>query len=68
VAAANALNTGPTLAQREFLREMAARQGLSIPLPPSPGFNWPGTIAPAAVAMLFIVLIIFLRVTRADRP
>ena len=68
VAAVNALSSGPTLAQREFMQEMAARNGLSIPLPPSPGFNWAGTITPAAIAVLFVLLIIFLRATRADRP
>jgi hypothetical protein len=67
VAAANALSSGPTLAQREFMQRMAARQGIAIPLPPSPGFNWPGTIAPAVVAVLFVLLILFLRKTRADR-
>jgi hypothetical protein len=68
VAATAALSSGPTLQQREFMREMMARQGLSIPLPPAPGFNWPGTIAPAVIAVLLVVLIVFLRVTRADRP
>jgi hypothetical protein len=47
---------------------MLARQGLSVPVPPAPGFNWAGTITPGAVAVLLVVLIIFLRVTRADRP
>jgi hypothetical protein len=68
VALSNALSNGPSLEQREFIREMAARQGLSVPLPPSPGFDWVGTMTPAAIAVLFVVLIIFLRVTRADRP
>ena len=68
VAATNALASGPTLQQREFLRDMLARQGLSVPVPPAPGFNWAGTITPGAVAVLLVVLIIFLRVTRADRP
>jgi len=67
-AATNALSSGPTLAQRKFIQQMAARHGWSIPLPPSPGFNWGGTITPAAIAVLLVVLIIFLRVTRADRP
>ena len=68
VAVANALSNGPTLQQREFLQEMAARQGLSIPVPPAPGFDWAGTITPGAIAVLLVVLIIFLRVTRADHP
>jgi hypothetical protein len=70
VAVTNALSSGPTLQQRELLQEMAARQGLPIPVPPASGFNWAGTITPGAIAVLLIVLIIYLRVrlTRADRP
>jgi hypothetical protein len=67
VAATAALSTGPTLQQREFARQMLARQGLKVPLPPAVGFNWPGTIAPAAIAVLLLVLVIFLRRTRSDR-
>jgi hypothetical protein len=69
LAAANALSHGPSLQQRELLREFAVRQGLPVPpgFPPSPGFDWAGTITPAAIAVLLVVLIIFLRVTRADR-
>jgi Domain of unknown function (DUF1707) len=67
IAVANALNPGPTLQQRELLRAILARQGLSVPLPPSPGFNWPGTITPAVIAVLLVVLMIVLRVTRARR-
>jgi hypothetical protein len=63
-----ALSTGPTLAQREFLQQMAARQGLSIPVPPAMGFNWAGTITPGVIAVLCVLLIIFVRVTRAHRP
>jgi hypothetical protein len=65
VSAANALSSGPTLQQREFLQQMMARHGISIPLPPASGFNWVGTITPGAIAILLVVLIIFLRVTRA---
>jgi hypothetical protein len=68
VSAAAALSTGPTLQQREFVRELMARQGLSIPLPPAPGFNWSGTITPAVIAVLLVVLVIFMRRTRLDRP
>jgi hypothetical protein len=69
-AAGNALSQGPSLQQRELVREFAARQGLPVPpgFPPSPGFDWAGTITPGAVAVLLVVLIIFLRVTRAHRP
>ncbi len=66
-AATTALSTGPTLHQRELARQMLARQGLKVPLPPAVGFNWPGTIAPAAIAVLLLVLVIFLRRTRASR-
>lgn len=66
-ALANALNSGPTLAQREFAREILARQGVAIPLPPAPGFDWPGTVIPGAIAVLLVVLTIFLRVGRTGR-
>jgi len=56
------------MAKRELAREILARQGLSIPLPPAPGFDWAGTITPAAIAVLLVALVIVLRVTRADRP
>jgi len=67
VAIANALSHGPSLQQRELTREVFARHGLSVPLPPSPGFDWAGTVTPAAIAVLLVVLVVFLRVTRADR-
>jgi Domain of unknown function (DUF1707) len=67
VGVANALSSGPTLQQREFLRDMLARQGLSVPVPPAQGFDWAGTITPGVIAVLLVVLIIFLRVPRADR-
>ncbi|MGD0067474.1 MAG: DUF1707 domain-containing protein [Streptosporangiaceae bacterium] len=63
-----AISSGPTLAQREFFQAMAARQGISVPLPPAQGFNWAGTIAPGVIALLLVVLIVFLSVTRTDRP
>jgi Domain of unknown function (DUF1707) len=68
VAVSAALSTGPTLAQREFFVQMAARQGLLVPVPPAMGFNWAGTITPGVIAVLLVVLIIFVRVTRAHRP
>jgi hypothetical protein len=40
---------------------------MSIPAVPAPGFDWAGTITPAAIAVLLVVLIVFLRVTRAGR-
>ena len=68
VAAANAFRPGPTLEQREMLQEVLARQGLSVPLPPAPGFDWVGTITPGVIAVLIVVLLIFVRVTRARQP
>jgi hypothetical protein len=71
-AAVSALAPGPSRQQRELVREMMARQGLRVPagFPPSPGFNWPGTIAPGVVAVLLVVLIVYLgvRLARAKRP
>ena len=46
---------------------MAARQGITLPLPPAQGFNWAGTITPGVIAILLVVLVVFLSVTRADR-
>ncbi len=58
----------------ELIQEMAARHGqIPLPAPPgsvtisSPGFDWAGTMTPAAIAVLLVVLIIFMRVTRARR-
>jgi hypothetical protein len=55
----------------ELIQEMAAHAGQlgpwwssNIPLSPSPGFDWAGTITPAAIAVLFVVLIIFLPLRR----
>jgi hypothetical protein len=59
----------------ELIQEMAAHAGQlgawwssNAPFSPSPGFDWAGTLIPAAIAVLFVVLIIFLRVTRAGHP
>jgi hypothetical protein len=68
VAAANALRPGPTLEQREFVQQVLAREGLSVPLPPAPGFDWAGTITPGVIAVLIVALLIFVRVTRARQP
>jgi Domain of unknown function (DUF1707) len=69
---AAALTRGPSLQQQELLREAMARQGFPVPPGPpvSPGFDWGGTMTPAAIAVLLVVLIIYLRVrlARADRP
>ncbi len=59
----------------ELIQEMAAHAGQlgawwssNAPFSPSPGFDWAGTLTPAAIAVLFVVLIIFLRVTRVGHP
>jgi Domain of unknown function (DUF1707) len=69
VAAGNALSHGPSLQQREFARAIAVRQGLPVPpgFPPSPGFDWAGTITPGAIAVLLVVLIIYLRMRMHQR-
>jgi hypothetical protein len=67
VSVANALNPGPSLQQRELFQEFMARQGVSVPLPPAQGFDWGGTITPAIIALMLVVLVIFLRVSRNNR-
>jgi hypothetical protein len=54
--ALNALRPGPM-----------AGQGISIPLPPSQGFNWAGAIIPGSIAIVLVLLMISLRVIRARR-
>ena len=57
---------GPTLQEREFARAVAAQQGMPAPVfQPNPGFNWAGTITPAAIAVLLVVLVVVLRVRLA---
>lgn len=76
VALTTALGTpvGLALAQREFKRQVAqqvlARQGITAPVPLPPaggGFDWAGTITPAAIAALLIVVIVVLFATRPRR-
>jgi hypothetical protein len=67
IAVANAFSHGPTLQQREIAQQIFRQHGISIPLPPASGFNWPGTITPAIISLLFIALIIVVRTTRAKR-
>ena len=67
IAVANALTPGPTLQQRELAQQIFRQHGINIPLPPASSFNWPGTITPAIIAVLFVALIIVLRMTRAKR-
>jgi DUF1707 SHOCT-like domain len=65
VATENAVSHGPTLQQREMLRQALARQRVSIHALPAPGFNWAGTITPAVIAVLLVVLVVCLRVRMA---
>ncbi len=69
-AATAALDPGPSLAQQEFMRRMAAQEGLPVPpLAPRPGFDWPGTLTPAVIAALLAVLVaVLLVVLRRARP
>jgi hypothetical protein len=60
-----ALGSGPTLSQEE---SMAVSRGLAKPptfLPSWPGFNWAGTLTPAAIAVLLVMLVVFLQVRLA---
>jgi len=68
LALANGLSSGPDPAKRELARQILAREGLSVPLPPAPGFDWAGTVTPAVIAVLLIAVIIVVRATRAGRP
>jgi uncharacterized protein DUF1707 len=68
VAVANAFSHGPTLQQREFYQRIYSEQyGIRIPLPPAEGFNWVGTITPAIISIVFIIVVLSLRATRAKR-
>jgi hypothetical protein len=62
-----ALSSGPSLAQREYAQEVLARQGISIPLPPAQGMDWAGAIRPGIIAVMFVMLVIYLRVSRPRR-
>jgi hypothetical protein len=61
IAVGNALSQGPTLQQRQLAQRIFAEHGISIPLPPASGFNWAGTITPAVISLIFVMLVIFLR-------
>jgi len=67
VAVANAVNPGPTLQQREAAQQIFRQHGFNVTLPPASGFNWAGTIAPAIISLLFVVLVLIIRSTRARR-
>jgi hypothetical protein len=80
VAAANALGSngsgssnGLDPQQRvDLARQILAREGLQLPrgfrVPAAPGFDWAGTVTPAAFAVLLVVLITVLYLTRPRRP
>jgi hypothetical protein len=69
LALVNGLSSGPDPAKRELARQILAREGLSVPLPPAPGFDWAGTVTPAVIAvLLLVVIIVVVRATRAGRP
>jgi Domain of unknown function (DUF1707) len=52
IALTNALNRGPNM---------------SVPPPPGQGIDWAGTIAPGAIAVLLVLVMIFLRVARSRK-
>jgi hypothetical protein len=55
----------------QLARQILARMGLKVTIPaapPPPGFDWAGTITPAAIALLLVaVIIVVLHVARASR-
>jgi hypothetical protein len=72
LAITNALShPAPRHYDRRLAQEILARMGLKVslpPPPPAPGFDWVGTITPAAIAVLLVaVIIIVLHVARTSR-
>jgi hypothetical protein len=72
LAVTNALShAAPVHQNRALAREILARMGLKValpPPPPAPGFDWAGTITPAAIAVLLVAAtIVVLRVARGRR-
>lgn len=72
VAVTNALShPAPEHQNRRLAEEILARMGLRVqipPPPPAPGFDWAGTITPAAIAVLLVmVIVVVLRVARTSR-
>jgi hypothetical protein len=72
LAVANAFSQpAPHHYNRALAREILKRLGLKVQLPappPAPGFDWAGTITPAAIAVLLVaVIIVVLRVARTSR-
>jgi hypothetical protein len=72
LAVTNALShPAPDHYNRKLAQEILARMGLKVPIPPpppAPGFDWAGTITPAAIAVLLVaVIIVVLRVVSPSR-
>jgi len=72
LAMANALShPAPRHYDRRLAQEVLARVGLKVSLPahlPAPGFDWVGTITPAAIAVLLVAVIVaVLHVARASQ-
>jgi hypothetical protein len=72
LAVANAFShPGRQHVDRRLAQEVLARMGLKVPLPPpppAPGFDWVGTITPAAIAVLLVVTIfVVLRAARTSQ-
>jgi Domain of unknown function (DUF1707) len=72
LAITNALShPAPQHYDRRLAQEVLAHMGLKVPLPPpspAPGFDWVGTITPAAIAVLLVaVIIVVLHVARASQ-
>jgi DUF1707 SHOCT-like domain len=72
LAVTNALShPAPQHYDRRLAQEVLARMGLKVslpPRPPAPGFDWVGTITPAAIAVLLVaVIIVVLHVARAGK-
>ena len=72
LAITNALShPAPQHYDRRLAQEVLAHMGLKVPLPPpspAPGFDWAGTITPAAIAVLLVaVIIVVLHVARTSQ-
>jgi hypothetical protein len=71
LALSNAVSrAAPEHRNRKLAEEILARMGLKVslpPLPPPPGFDWVGTITPAAIAVLLVaVIVVVVRVARTS--
>jgi Domain of unknown function (DUF1707) len=72
VAVTNALShPAPSHYNRQLAQQILTNMGLKVrvpPAPPAPGFDWAGTIVPAAIAVLLVtVIIVVRRVARSSR-